>query len=57
MISQLNIFGFIFDVDLVTLESLWRYKGVAMHMTYKTMTRHLPLRNFAFSASLCIKTK
>ena len=26
-------------VDLVTPESLWRHKGVAMHVTYKTMHR------------------
>ena len=38
-ISNLLIFAFIFCVDLVTLESLWRHKGVAMHVTYKTMHR------------------
>ena len=26
-------------VDLVTPESLWRHKGIAMHVTYKTMHR------------------
>ena len=26
-------------VDIVTPESLWRHKGVAMHVTYKTMHR------------------
>ena len=57
IISHLNIFAFIFCVDLLTPESLWRHKGVAMHVTYKTtkpcidflrcMIRHPPLRNFA----------
>ena len=40
MISHLKIFAFIFCVDLVTPESLWRHKGVAMHVTYKTMHRY-----------------
>ena len=35
--SHLEIFASIICVDLVTLESLWRHKGVAMHVTYKTM--------------------
>ena len=39
MIFELNIFASIFYVDLVTPESLWRYKGVAMHVTYKTVHR------------------
>ena len=30
---------FIFCVDLVTPESLWRHKGVAMRVVYKTMHR------------------
>ena len=53
IISHWNIFAFIFCVDLVTPESLWRHKGVAMHVTdktmhrFSTMIRHLPLRNFA----------
>ena len=55
MISHLNVFAFIFCGDLVTPESLWRHKGVAMHVTYKTMhrfpqcmIRHLPLRKIAY---------
>ena len=36
MFSFTYIF-FIFCVDSVTPESLWRYKGVAMHVTHKTM--------------------
>ena len=39
MISHLNIFAFKLCVDLVTPESLWRHKGVAMHVAYKTMHR------------------
>ena len=39
IMSHLNIFASIICVDLVTLESLWRHKGVAMHVTYKTMHR------------------
>ena len=53
-ISLLHIFAFIFWVDLMTLESLWRHKGVAMHVTYTSMHRFptmqgspLPLCNFA----------
>ena len=38
-ISHLHTFGFIFCVDLVTPESLWCHKGVALHVTYKTMHR------------------
>ena len=38
-ISLLNIFALIFCVNLVTREWLWRHKGVAMHVTYKTMHR------------------
>ena len=66
IISPLNIFALKFCVDLVTPESLRRHKGVAMHVTYKTMhtfsTMHdLPppaseLR-LQILASLCIKTK
>ena len=37
--SHLKIFASIIRVDLVTPESLWRHKGVAMHVAYKTMHR------------------
>ena len=37
MISHLNTFAFIFCIDLVPLKSLWRHKGVAMHVTYKNI--------------------
>ena len=39
IMSHLKIFASIICVDLVTPESLWRHKGVAMHVTYKTMHR------------------
>ena len=45
MITHLNIFAFISFVDLVTPESLWRHKGVAMHVTYKTMHRFSTMRD------------
>ena len=50
MISHLNIFLFIFCVDLVTPESLWRHKGVALHVNYKSThrfsTMHASLYSF-----------
>ena len=53
MMSYLHNFALAFCVDLVTPESLWRHKSVAMHVTYnpciaflQCMIRLLPLRNF-----------
>ena len=51
MIPHLNIFAFIFYVDLVTPESLWRHKDVAMHVTYKTMHRFSTMHDSPSPAS------
>ena len=54
-ISYLHIFAFIFCVDLVTMESLWRHKGVVMHLTptsFSKMHSSPPaseLANFGFA--------
>ena len=37
--------------DLVTPESLWRHKGVAMHATYKTMHRFSTMHDSPSPAS------
>ena len=64
-IFQLNIFAFTFCVDLVPLESLWRHKGVVMHVTRITMHTFPIMHNSPSSASefrlqisvfICIKT-
>ena len=51
MLSHLKIFAFIFCVDLVTPESLWRHKGIAMHVTYKTMHRFSTVHDSPHPAS------
>ena len=33
-ISHLHIFAYVFYVELVTLESLWGHKGIAMPVTH-----------------------
>ena len=49
--SHLEIFVSIIFVDLVTPESLWRHKGVAMHVTYKTMHRFSTMHDSPSPAS------
>ena len=43
-ISHLHIFEFMFCVDLVIPESLWCHRGIAMHVTHKSMHRFLYAR-------------
>ena len=50
-ISHLHIFVSIFCVDLVTQHSLWRHKGVAMRVAYKTMHRFPAIYNSPSPAS------
>ena len=64
-IYHLHIFTFIVCVHLVTLASLWRQKGVAMHVTHETMHRFSTMHDSSLPTSdiglqilalLCIKT-
>ena len=37
--SYIHIYASVFYVDLMTPESQWRHKAVAMHVTHKAMDR------------------